>query len=262
MALKKVITAEEHKTLSETVQPLYMPSGDGFALDIEGGLDDVAGLKSALEKERKAARDAAARLKKLEGVDPDKYQELLTAQEKAEQDRAIKAGEFDSLKKQLLESNEKEKNKLTEALLAKESMIYNLMVSSQFSKSPLILEKTLLPPDIAETYFSKNFKVEEINGRPCVVGYLNGEKILDTKNGEPADFEAALTVIIDAYPMKDRIMKGGHAGSGATGNSGAGNTAVTGDPYKMTATQKADFIEKQGLEAYKALVDQYVINRK
>jgi hypothetical protein len=193
----------------------------------------------------------------MEGIDPDKYQEMLTAQEKAEHDRALKAGEFDNLKKSLVEGHEKETTKLKAELELEKKENYYLLVSSRFASSPLILEKTLLPPDIAETYFGRNFKVEKTaEGKNRVVGYLNGQQILDSK-GEPADFEAALAVIIDSYPQKDKIFKAGNAGSGNPGGGGTPSGGGEKDPFKMTTAEKSQYVDKHGLDGWKKLVDQF-----
>jgi len=255
MALKKTITAEEHTGLDTAIQSLYTPSADGFTLDVDGGFEDVTGLKSALDKERRVAREALARIKKFDGFDPDEYQTLKSDREKAEQERLKKEGDFDGIKKQILDAAAKEKAELQAALEGKDGTIYNLMVSSQFAKSPLIAEKTLLPPDIAETYFGKNFKVETVNGTVRVVGYLNGQIIADGKTGEPANFEQALAVILEAYPNKDKIFKSGSAGSGSPG--GGGMPQATGAITKLSDLKnqeaKAEFIGKYGLETFKKL---------
>lgn len=113
-------------------------------------------------------------------------------------------------------------NKLAEKeklLQEKDSHIYKLEVSNRFKSSPL-MEKLVLPPDLAEAAFGQAFKIEE--GK--VVGYLNGTKIYSReKAGELADFDEAFAQIIEAYPGKDRILKGsGASGSGASGNNGSG----------------------------------------
>ena len=56
MALKYKITAEEHGGLSEGVQELYSEKDGTFVLALDG-LEDVSGLKSALEKERLSVKE-------------------------------------------------------------------------------------------------------------------------------------------------------------------------------------------------------------
>jgi len=65
--------------LDDSLKGLYVEQDGKFRLDAEGV--DNSGLKSALEKERKAARDAENRRKDLEArfkdIDPERYAELL-----------------------------------------------------------------------------------------------------------------------------------------------------------------------------------------
>jgi hypothetical protein len=103
----------------------------------------------------------------------------------------------------------------------KEGTIYNLLVKTKFAQSPTILNKTILPSDMAATYFGKHFKVEGEGSKAKVFGYLDGEKILSRERpGEPANFEEALNTIIDHYPMKEKILKASAGGSGSAGNTG------------------------------------------
>jgi len=123
----------------------------------------------------------------------------------------------------------------------KDDTIYKLMVSSKFAQSPFFSgekPKSTLPPEIAETYFGKNYKVEDDNkGGLRTNGYKNdGTPIYSRQNpGELAEFEEALEVIINEYPYKDRILRSSGAGSGAGGGSGAG--AETGVDAQIAKLQ-------------------------
>lgn len=106
--------------------------------------------------------------------------------------------------------------------------IRRLLVSSKFASSKYFGadgKTTLADPEIAEAYFGKNFKVEaDANGEPIVRAFFgNGDPVLSKVNpGEPADFEEAIGLIIDAYPGKDGILKSKGGGSGAGGGQGGG----------------------------------------
>jgi hypothetical protein len=112
---------------------------------------------------------------------------------------------------------------MTGDLQAKEGTIYELMVNTQFANSPTIRDKTVLPSDSASEYFGKYFKVEGEGKEAKVIGYYNNEKILSRERpGEVAEFEEALAVVIDHYPMKEHILKSTGGGSGSQGNRGGG----------------------------------------
>ena len=56
MALKLKLTADEHKSLDEGIKGLYEEKDGAFVLGVDG-IEDTSGLKSALDKERKARSD-------------------------------------------------------------------------------------------------------------------------------------------------------------------------------------------------------------
>jgi hypothetical protein len=105
--------------------------------------------------------------------------------------------------------------------------IRTLMISNKFSSSKYFGNDgltTIVDPAMAESFFGKNFKVEtNDNGEPITRAYFNnGDQVLSKVNpGEPAEFEEAIGLIIDAYPGKDSIMKSSGGGSGAGGGQGS-----------------------------------------
>ena len=85
MALKDTLTADEFKGLDEGVRGLYVEKGGSYLLDVEGR-EDVSGLKSALEKERAAAKTFREQIKAWEalGATPDEISAMLKSQKKQE----------------------------------------------------------------------------------------------------------------------------------------------------------------------------------
>lgn len=99
-AVAVTVTKEEHAKLPKDVQALYVAKGDGFALDgIE--IEDTKGLKTALEKEREAARTSAKALKELqaqwEGLDPKQIKDMLEKMGSDTEAQLIKAGKIDEV---------------------------------------------------------------------------------------------------------------------------------------------------------------------
>jgi hypothetical protein len=133
---------------------------------------------------------------------------------------------------------------LEQSVMGKQGVIYDLMVKSQFAKSPYFTgedKMTNLIPEIAESHFGKHFKVEENDsGKLVVAGYkTDGTRIFSRSNpGEPADFNESLAEIISDYPMKDAILKGGHGGSGGNGNSGGTGDKVSDLQKQYSAAMK------------------------
>lgn len=130
MALQLVVDSLE--TLPENVRDLYQQDGEKFRLQLDG-YEDPVGLKSALQKEREAAKQAqkqASAWAQL-GKTPDEIQQILEAQRKADEDKAVKGGEWDKLKAQMLEQTAKEREKLEMALKAKDSAIERYLIDAQ-----------------------------------------------------------------------------------------------------------------------------------
>lgn len=130
MALQLVIDSLE--TVPETVRSLYVPDGDKFKLDVSG-IEDTSGLKSALQKEREAAKNAAKQANAWVslGKTPEEIQELLEAQRKADEDKATKNGEWEKLKVQMQEQSANERQKLEQALKAKDGAIERYLIDAQ-----------------------------------------------------------------------------------------------------------------------------------
>lgn len=130
MALQMFV--ESLETLPENVRSLYAQDGDKFRLQLDG-YEDPAGLKSALQKERdaaKAAQKQAGAWAQL-GKTPEEIQQLVEAQRKAEEEKLKGSGEWDKLKAQMLEQTAKEREQLESKLKAKDSAIERYLIDAQ-----------------------------------------------------------------------------------------------------------------------------------
>lgn len=197
-----------------------------------------------------------AKLKEFEDLDPAEARKALETVANLKDGDLVKAGQVETLKaemhkafvekeSEINKSWEKKIGQLNDVLKSKDETIYELMVNSRFASSPTIADKTILPSDIAANYFSKNFKVEGEGTDARVVGYLDGERIFSKERpGEIADFEEALGVIIDAYPMKDRIMRAASGGSGAGGNTATSQNDRREQLSKLSATERLKMIHR------------------
>lgn len=94
------LTVDSLDTVPEALRAAYVPDGDKFKLDAE--IEDTAGLKSALQKERDLVKTHKAELAafKKTGKTPEEIAEFAAAQEAAAAELAKKSGNFDSILKQ------------------------------------------------------------------------------------------------------------------------------------------------------------------
>lgn len=256
MAMKLKVDENGNAELKDGLPVYVHDDGKEIPFDAPAAMAKIAELNGESKGHRLKAEDAMKRLKAFDGIeDPAAAIKAMQTVKNLDDKKLVDAGEIDTLKRQMSEVFDTEKGKLMDAIAGKDAAIRKLLVSSQFAKSPLISEKTILPADIAETYFGKHFRVEDHNGATRVVGYIGDEPIYSrVKAGELADFEEALSVIFDSYPQKDRIFKGGNAGSGAQNHAAAGGQNPSGKKRsEMTSSEKAKYIGEHGLEAFKQL---------
>jgi hypothetical protein len=118
------LTIDKLEAVPETVRALYVEKDGKFQLDVSGlpVVEDVSGLKSALEKER-IAREKAEKARKdfekrFEGIDPEKTRELMAQFEDADEAKLIAQGKA-GIEALILKRTEKMRTeyekKLTEA---------------------------------------------------------------------------------------------------------------------------------------------------
>jgi hypothetical protein len=125
MALAASVDSLE--SVPETFQSLYIEQNGKYTLDVEGGIPDVSNLKTAIDTERKrlseaekAKKNLESKLASYEGIDVNKYKELLTKAERDEEERLIAEGKKDEVFNAKLESVNNEWKK---QILDKESLI-------------------------------------------------------------------------------------------------------------------------------------------
>ena len=223
-------------------KPVYVDDdGKDVELDANQLFDKVKDLNGESKQRRLEAQKLKDKYVILDSIeDIAKWKEdadkALKLAKDIDESQLIQAGKVDEVKANMKLAHDEEKSNMKksfdEEALKKDSLlgekdntIFTLMVTSKFSQSKLFSgEKptTILPPEIAAKYFGNQFKVEVNDfGLLRVVGYhLNGTQIYSRSSpGELAEFEEAITEIIDEYPMKDSIMRAGLSGSGGSGGS-------------------------------------------
>lgn len=227
---------------------VYLDENDkDVVLDVDGLYKKIQVVNTESATRKQKIRDFETKFKPFEDIEDldtwmgDAKKALETVQN-LDDKKLVDADKIDELKKQIKEAYDgkmkdladgqlKEVNDLKGIILNKDSKIYNLLVSSEFSRSPFFSgeePKTVLLPDIAESYFGKHFKVEENEaGELIVAGYIGEDRIPSRNNpGEPANFEESIAEVIDKYPMKDRILRAGNLGTGTHGNRDTGDNDI------------------------------------
>lgn len=228
MALKKILTKEEHSKLSKAFQAEYKADADGenFTLDVEGG-DDGAELKRAKDHEVKARKAAEKALK-------DAQDQLAAITE--ERDGLLKgsipkadADKLEASYKAKLAAKEKE---LSEQITGLTGEVTRMLVdnvamgmASELSDSPQVI----LP------HIKNRLKAEQVDGK-WITRVLDehGAPSAETVEGLKKNFLAnkAFAPIVRASKAS-----GGGAGGGASGGGASGGKV----DHKLAATDPKAF---------------------
>lgn len=174
------------------------------------------------------------------------FDKLRADADKAEEDRQKKAGEFESLKQNLLKKHQDEIETERKARLALEESYRAEKIEAAFLGATDWFggetAKTILTGDMANAYLGKYVAYEdvEIAGKTIkavVVRDIDGNIIVDGK-GNPARFAEAIGELITQLPNKDRILRGsGKTGSGSSGGATGGREV---DFRNLTPEQRRD----------------------
>ncbi|EOV8938149.1 MULTISPECIES: DUF6651 domain-containing protein [Cronobacter] len=229
------------------------PGSQGEQKDQPKGDDEFAGmtqeeLLAELRKSRKASADLlkenmkrkekerslADQLAQYGDIDPARARQLLEAEQAAEEERRKaeqaeleRRGEFDAVKKQMIEAHQAELAKRDERYSALESenaalraQLVEMTVGASFSGSAFLREKVLMTPAKARVIYGSHFEVGEDGS---VVGYDKpvGQKertVLVDGEGKPLPFESAIERILRADPEADALLRS-EAKQGAGSNS-------------------------------------------
>lgn len=244
MALDLIVDALD--AVPEALRSLYVPSGEKFKLDVSG-VEDTTGLKSALEAERKAAREAgkqAAAWKAL-GKTPEEIQALVEAQAKAEQDRLTKAGDWDKLAKQMNDAHAQELNGLKSTLETKDKALAKHLVDSA-AVNAIAAAKGV--PELLLPHIRGAVKVIEENGDYAV-------RVVDSSGSPRVNGKGEFLTIKDLVGEMRQSEVFGRAfdGSGATGSGtpqqrgAGGGKSVTRSAFDaMGQVERSNYIRGGG----------------
>lgn len=245
------MTVDSLEAIDETLRDFYEQDGDKFKLKVEG-IEPVDGLKSALQKERadRAAAEKQAKAWSAVGKTPDEIKELLAAQEKADEDKATRAGEWDKLKAQMNEKHQTELKSREDKIAAMQSTLERHLIDAT-ATAAIAAEKGV--PDLLLPHVQRHVRVVDEDGEFAVkVVDARGDPRVDAK-GEPLTI-ADLVKEMKASEIFGRAFEAsGNTGSGKQPGSGSGGTGTAKPRGKMSLEEKADFIAQHGQEAYQAL---------
>lgn len=237
--------------LDDAMKGLYVEQDGKFVLDAD--IPDVSGLKSALDKERKAARDAEAKRKafedKFSGVDPDKYAELL---KKFEEDENSKL----TIEERVARASEK-----AVAAAQKEIAAAKAQAEAERKKAQAFQGRVLddaIRKAATDAGLHKH-AIDDALFRGRVMFSLddNGSAIQRDAEGNPVIGKDGKTPFSPAEWLESMRESAPHwfpAGASGGGSNNGNRGGGAGKPRSQwSPKEKAEYIEKHGRTAYEAL---------
>lgn len=210
--------------MPEPARGFYKLVGTNYVPDIEG-IDNLPGLEGAYRTEKQKREDLEKAAKRFDGVDPDKYHQLLALEQSQEVGKLAGKGEYDKAK-QLIETQATEKITAAEKRAAEKIIMSQLTVAlSQAGVLPERLEDAL---EVTRKLvrLAKDDTLE-------VVG----------KDGQPTGVDFAKFVREDLKASKPWYYAPANAtGTGAENNTGGVAAGV--DILKMSASDRLDYANK------------------
>lgn len=194
-------------------KPLVKDGDSEYTVDAIGAQTKITELNSEAAKYRKKASERKTELAKFDGID-DPAAALDAVKTVASLGDDHKA-DLDALKTSMKSGYETKLGDKDQEIADLKTKLFGATVTSKFATSEVI-KKTVLTPDIAATFFGKHFKADG-----TATDAAGNTIYAKERPGEPAEFDEALTTIIDQYPGKASIMKATDGGGG--GNPGPGN---------------------------------------
>lgn len=253
MALALVVDSLD--SVPEALRGEYAEKDGKFHLNVEG-LEDTSGLKSALQKERdarKALDKEVANWKRL-GKSAEEIAELVETREREETERLKKKGDTDALLKQANERAAKERAELEAELNAarasERAAVVGERLVAALAKAGATEEGAELLPD----RLSNRIKFETVDGKRILkIVQADGETPMLGSGADAATIDDLVKEAVKKYPS---LFKGsGAGGGGKPPGSPPGAPGVSRKSDLKTEKAKAEFVDKHGFDAYKALPD-------
>lgn len=248
MQLKK--DAEGHVVLENDLPVYVHDDGKEAPFDAKATLATVVSLRTEAKNHRLAKEAAETKLSAFAGIeDPEKARDALSKIANLDTKKLLDAGQVDSAIAAAIKPFQDKLSEAEKRGQTLESQLYGEVIGGAFARSKFLAEKTVLPPDLAQAAFGKNFKYED--GKVRAYDAEGNPIFSRTKGGTPAEFDEAIEILIEAYPRKDSILKADNgSGSGArnNGNQNRGNTKtmLRAEFDAKTPAEKSKFMADGG----------------
>lgn len=221
--------------VDESLHGFYVERDGKHYLDAEG-VEDVGGLKSALAKEKAAAKAAKEALAKYDGFDPEEFQRLKEAAEAAEAKKLEAEGNYKEIRERDAKAFAKEIEKRDAEIGRRDKFIEKLVVENELNAA---IEKVGV--------------ISELKDGARALFMIKGAKVVATEDGYNGLLgDVPISDYVESWAKTDEaahyLRPTGAGGSGTK----SGKAAPSGSKPRseMTNAEKAAFIDKHGQAAY------------
>jgi hypothetical protein len=238
MALKAVV--ESLDAVPEIHRTLYIQTDDGkFKLDAEG-VEDVSGLKSALEKERAERRQARADLEKFKDIDPVKYHDAVARLNAIDEKELIDKGDLDKIVESRVKAlKDRLEGELTNERTSKQTMqqrLEELLIDSEVQRESLPLVVDTAMGDVVRRA-REIFSIVDGHSVPMRDG-----KIVYGEDGvTPLTIRDWLAGLAKTAPHLFKQSQGGGAGTGGGRGTGGGSSELD----KLPPAERLKIVRRQ-----------------
>lgn len=258
MPLKAVV--DKIDDVAEGLREYYTEGADGkFHLSAEG-VEDVSGLKSALQKERRAREDAEKAAKETskqwEGLDPTEVRDLLGRIEGDEDMKLIKEGKHDQVFNKRTEKLRNEHQKQLEKLQADHKTQLDEAIKRTQLYEGRVLENELRQAAAEVGLHSPAIRDAVREGRSVFTLDDNGKAVQKREDGSivigkdgksPFSPREWLESMRPEAPHWFPAAGSGTGASQSKGTNGSGAKTMTRSAFaKLSAAQQHTFIRKEG----------------
>lgn len=219
-------------------------------------------LRSDAAKYRIKAKEVGEKLTQFEGVDPEKYQELLQQQADAEKSKLEAKGDWDKLREQLVDTHNKElqtKDQSFQTLQAENAKLKD-EINSIILKHEIGIHATVakaINPELVEMVVLGKVKVDVDDNGERKIKVLDADKKdrLDPKTGEAFTIPQLINELKQTQQYA-HLFIGGTYGAGGGGEYFEGRSIS--NPWKSESfnlTMQGEVMKKDGTLAKRLIVE-------
>lgn len=257
--LKRKISQEEYEALSESRREDYIKGQDGYLLD-DDGTEDVNGLKSALEKQKKEVRELKASLQEkadlYKDIDPEAARDALAKIRKLDEKSLLDEGKIEELFKQRLTNTQREHDAKIKALQAdideRNTKLSTLTQKLSHTSLAASLAKEATDARVDPDWFDYVYLKAQAQWRLDEAGELapyDGDQVIYGKEGKPMSMSEWIGVLAKDKP-KILLQSTGAGANGSSGRSSGKDIVLTPEQLQdpRNYAKARALAEKQGGE--------------